>query len=108
MMTDKPDYMLGEGYGRATGSGYDFGYGLGPSSMGYGHGCSEGYGIALEGYGDMISEGTGSGKSIGFGLEWKNHLPSGHGQGVSNGAGVFNGNKGWGYGATGGTYNNET
>ena len=42
MMTDELDYELGEGYGRATGSGFDFGYSLGPSSMGYGHGCSEG------------------------------------------------------------------
>lgn len=97
---DKPDYMLGEGFGRATGSGFSFGYKFGPSSSGYGHGCSEGYG-------DAVSEGTGSGKSIGFGLEWKNHLPSGYGQGISNGAGTFNGNKGWGYGATGGTYNNQ-
>ena len=100
IMNDESNYEYGEGYGRATGSGFDFGYKFGPSSSGYGHGCSEGYG-------DSIYEGTGSGKASGFGLEWKNHLPSGHGQGISNGAGAFNGNKGWGYGATGGTYNNE-
>ena len=97
---DEPDYEFGEGYGRATGSGYDFGYSLGPSSMGYGHGCSEGYG-------DMVSEGTGTGKSSGFGLEWKDLLPSGCGYGKSTGLGGFNGHNGWGYGATGGTYNNE-
>jgi len=76
-------------------------YSLGPSSMGYGHGYSEGYG-------DMIFEGTGSGKSAGYGLEWKDLLPSGCGYGTSTGAGGFtDGHTGWGYGVTGGTYNNE-
>ncbi len=101
MMTDESDYEYGEGYGRAHGSGFNFGYGLGATSSGYGNGCSEGYG-------DMVFEGTGSGKSCGFGLEWKNLLPSGCGYGTSTGAGGFtDGHTGWGYGVTGGTYNNE-
>jgi len=100
MMTDESNYEFGEGYGRATGSGYDFGYSLDPSSMGYGHGCSEGYG-------DMVSEGTGTGKSAGYGLEWKDLLPSGCGYGTSTGAGGLNGHNGWGYGSSGGTKYNQ-
>ena len=51
MMIDESNYEYGEGYGRVTEVVLILIF-FRPSSMGYGHGCSEGYG-------DMVSEGTG-------------------------------------------------